>query len=61
VTTVRGSRLASRWRHLLFLLPLGLAIGLAVGWIFEDLLFGVAVGGGMGVAFGLLLALRNPR
>jgi len=44
----------------LFLVPLGLAIGLAVGWIFRDLLFGVAVGGGMGAAFGLLLALRNP-
>jgi len=35
-------------------------IGLAVGWIFQDLLFGVAVGGALGVAFGLLLALRNP-
>ena len=58
---MRGSLLASRWRHLLFLVPLGLAIGLAVGWIFRDVLFGVTVGGGMGVAFGLLLALRNPR
>ncbi len=52
---------ASRWRHLLFLFPCGLLVGLAVGWIFHDLLFGVAVGGGMGAAFGLLLALRNPR
>ena len=57
-----GSSLStSRWRHVLFLIPLGLLIGLAVGWIFQDLLFGVAVGGGMGVAFGLLLSLRNPR
>jgi len=57
---VRGRLASSRWRHVLFLVPLGLAIGLAVGWIFRDLLFGVAVGGGMGAAFGLLLALRNP-
>ena len=58
---MRSRLAASRWRHVLFLLPSGLLIGLAVGWIFEDLIFGVAVGGGMGVAFGLLLALRNPR
>jgi len=51
----------SRWRHLLILVPLGLAIGLAIGWIFRDLLFGVAVGGALGAAYGLLLALRNPR
>ena len=58
---MRSRLAASRWRHVLFLIPLGLAIGLAIGWIFRDLLFGIAVGGGMGVAFGLLLALRNPR
>ena len=58
---MRGSLRVSRWRHVLFLLPLGLVIGLAIGWIFEDLLFGVLMGGGMGVAFGLLLAVRNPR
>jgi len=51
----------SRWRHLLILIPLGLGIGLAVGWIFRDLAFGVAVGGILGAAFGFLLALRNPR
>jgi len=58
---VGSSLFASRWRHVLFLVPLGLLVGLAVGWIFQDLIFGVAVGGGMGAAFGLLLALRNPR
>jgi hypothetical protein len=58
---VWGRLVVSRWRHLLFLFPCGLLIGLVVGWIFRDLLFGVAVGSGMGVAFGLLLALRNPR
>ena len=58
---MRGRLAVSRWRHVLFLIPLGLAIGLAIGWIFGDLVFGVAVGGGMGGAFGLLLAVRNPR
>ena len=58
---MRSKLFASRWRHVLVLIPLGLAIGLAIGWIFRDPVFGVAVGGGMGVAFGLLLALRNPR
>jgi hypothetical protein len=45
----------------LVLVPLGVVVGFAVGWAFRDLLFGVAVGAGMGTAFGLLLALRNPR
>ena len=55
------SRLStSRWRHIVSLVPLGLLVGLAVGWIFRDLLFGVLVGGGLGIAFGLLLAVRNP-
>ncbi len=58
---MRSRLFASRWRHVLFLVPLGLLVGLAVGGIFRDLLFGVVVGGGMGAAFGLLLALRNPR
>jgi hypothetical protein len=50
---------APRWRHALFLLPLGLAVGLVVGLLFRDLLFAVAVGGIMGAGFGLLLALRR--
>lgn len=58
---MKSRLLASRWRHVLLLIPLGLTIGLAIGWIFRDLVFGVAVGGGMGAAFGLLLAVRNPR
>jgi len=51
---------SSRWRHLLTMLPLGALVGLIVGWLFKDLLFGVAVGCGLGVLFGLLLAVRNP-
>ena len=58
---MRSSLTSSRWRHVLCLVPLGLLVGLVVGWIFRDLWFGVAVGGGLGTAFGLLLALRNPR
>jgi len=42
------------------MLPLGALVGLIVGWLFKDLLFGVAVGCGLGVLFGLLLAVRNP-
>jgi hypothetical protein len=61
VAKVKSRLLVSRWRHVVFLIPLGLLIGVAIGWIFQDLFFGVAVGGAMGVAFGLLLALRNPR
>ncbi|MBU0595566.1 hypothetical protein KJ567_02635 [Candidatus Bipolaricaulota bacterium] len=52
--------LTSRWRHLLIMLPLGAAIGLVIGLIFRDLLFGVGVGAALGCAFGLLLAVRKP-
>ena len=51
---------SSRWRHVLTMLPLGAAIGLVIGLIFRDLLFGVGVGAALGCAFGLLLAVRNP-
>jgi hypothetical protein len=52
---------SSRWRHVLFMLPLGVVIGLAVGAIFRDLLFGIGVGAALGALFGLLLAIRNPK
>ncbi|MFC2099205.1 hypothetical protein ACFLSF_00010 [Candidatus Bipolaricaulota bacterium] len=42
------------------MLPLGAAIGLIIGLIFRDLLFGVGVGAALGCVFGLLLAVRNP-
>lgn len=51
----------SRWRHVLTLLPLGVLVGLLVGWGFDDLVFGVLVGGVFGAAFGLLFAVRNPK
>ena len=50
----------SRWRHLLLMCPLGIGIGLIVGLVFRDVLFGLAAGGGLGILFGLLLAFRNP-
>ena len=53
--------LASRWRHVLLLLPLGAAIGCIVGLVMRDLWFGVRVGVVLGGLFGLLLAIRNPK
>jgi hypothetical protein len=48
-----------RWRHLAALLPLGLAVGALGGLIGGELLFGIAVGTGFAVFYGLLFALRN--
>jgi len=53
--------LATRWRHVILLLPLGAVVGLAMGAIFRDLWFGLGVGALLGALFGLLLAIRNPR
>ena len=52
--------LASRWRHVVILLPLGAAIGSIVGLLMRDLWFGARVGAILGGLFGLLLAIRNP-
>ena len=51
----------SRWRHLLTLVPLGAGVGLIIGWIFRDVLYGLGVGTAFGAAFGLMFALRNPK
>jgi len=51
---------SSRWRHIVWLLPLGAGVGLIVGLLFRDVLFGLAAGAALGAAFGLLLAIRNP-
>jgi hypothetical protein len=50
-----------RWKHLAILVPLGLAIGAIGGLVWSDLLFGMAVGAGFAVLYGLLFALRNVR
>jgi len=52
---------ATRFRHLLFLLPLGAGVGLLIGLIFRDIMFGALVGIGFGVLYGLLFAIRNPK
>jgi len=49
-----------RWRHLVLLLPLGVAFGTVVGVLFHDVLFGLGVGAGFGAVFGLLFAWRAP-
>jgi hypothetical protein len=54
-------RSLGRWKHIVILVPLGAVFGLAGGLIWNDLLFGVAVGVGFGVAYGLLFALRNAK
>jgi hypothetical protein len=40
---------------------MGVAVGTLFGVLWNDTLFGTAVGAGFGTAFGLLLALRNVR
>ncbi len=55
---MRSARLG-RWRHLAILFPLGLGVGALGGLVWHDLLFGLAVGAGFAVLYGLLFALRN--
>jgi len=43
------------------LVPLGAAVGAVGGLIWQDVLFGMAVGVGFGVVYGLLFALRNVK
>jgi hypothetical protein len=59
MTLPRGS--LGRWKHLVILLPLGVAIGAVGGLIWNDLLFGLAIGAGFGIFYGLIFALRNAR
>ncbi len=50
-----------RWRHIVLLVPLGVAVGAVVGLLWDDIVFGLLAGAGLGAAFGLLFALRNVR
>jgi uncharacterized membrane protein len=63
MTTLRAmlSRLlASRWRHLVWLTPLGALVGLGFGFLFRDILYGVVIGCALGFLFGLMFVVRNP-
>jgi uncharacterized membrane protein len=55
-----GRLLASRWKHLLRLVPLGALVGLAFGLLFQDVVYGLLVGCSLGALLGLLFAVRNP-
>ena len=52
--------LASRWKHLIRLVPLGAVVGLVFGLLFHDLLYGLFAGCVFGLLLGLMLAVRNP-
>ncbi|MDD4903654.1 MAG: hypothetical protein PHX77_04055 [Candidatus Bipolaricaulis sp.] len=54
------SRGLGRWRHIVRLVPLGLAVGGIVGALFRDPWYGLAVGAGFGVVLGLLFAWHAP-
>jgi len=55
------NRPLGRWKHLVTLLPLGIAVGAIGGLIWHDLFYGLAVGAGFAVFYGLIFALRNVR
>ncbi len=42
------------------LLPLGVAVGAAAGFGFDDLVFGLEMGAAIGLVLGLLFAWRAP-
>ena len=52
--------LASRWKHLIRLVPLGAIVGIAFGFLFRDLVYGLLAGCIIGFLFGLMMAARNP-
>jgi hypothetical protein len=58
---LRSLQQLGRWKHLVTLPPLGLAVGAVAGLIWDDFPFGLAAGAGFAVFFGLILALRNVR
>jgi len=51
--------LHARAKHFARLLPMGLAVGAAVGVGFHDVLFGLAAGAIFGFALALLLTLQT--
>ena len=51
--------LASRWKHLIRLIPMGAVVGLIAGYFFEDILYGLLIGCVFGALLGLMFAARN--
>ena len=51
--------LVSRWKHLIRLIPMGVFVGLVTGYFFEDILYGLLIGGLFGLLLGLMFAVRN--
>lgn len=51
--------LRGKARHFVFLLPMGLIVGVLVGVGFHDVLFGLATGAVLGLAFALLFTLQT--
>ncbi len=58
--TVLNKLLASRWKHLVRLVPLGAVVGLVFGYLFQDVVYGLLVGCVFGFLLGLMFAARNP-
>jgi len=54
-----GRLLASRWKHLIRLIPMGAVVGLVFGYIFKDVLYGLLIGCAFGSLLGLMFAARN--
>ncbi len=52
--------LASRWKYLIRLVPLGAIVGIVFGYLFHDLAYGLLAGSVIGLLFGLMLVVRNP-
>ncbi len=59
-TPMLNKLLASRWKHLIRLVPLGAVVGLVFGFFFHDILYGFFAGCVFGLLLGLMLAVRNP-
>jgi uncharacterized membrane protein len=51
--------LASRWRHLVWLTPLGAVVGLGFGVLFHDVVYGLLVGCALGLLFGFMFVVRH--
>ena len=59
-TVMLSKLLASRWKHMVRLIPLGAIVGLIFGFLFHDFLYGLLAGSVIGFLFGLMMAVRNP-